>query len=285
LIAGQVGPIVGLQDDPFRQRVRRQIAMWEDGPDPNAPPAPPQIDPQIRTTRQGPDPIAAQIFQPLPVDEQPDVALVRAEELGRALCSVKFERKPPQWQMALLQAYEASRVAAGIQTVKDQQQAAQQQQMAQMQAAQMQQEQMAAQQQAQSQGDQVAQALQQFGQQLEAVGQAVEQTAQGLQQTSSTVDTLGAQVGTTIAGMQRELDAVRAVALAKSGNGEPPHHGPIVVDASRSADQEPMNNAVAAVTGAVQQLAEAMRQRPTKFKTIVQNGQVVGAEAVPPEGV
>ena len=285
LIAGQVGPIVGLQDDPFRQRVRRQIAMWEDGPDPNAPPAPPQMDPQTGQPIQGPDPIALQIFQPLPVDEQPDVALVRVEELGRALCSVKFERKPPQWQMALLQAYEASRVAAGIQTVKDQQQAAQQQQEAQMQAAQQQQEQVAAQQQAQTQGAQVAQALQQFGQQLEAVGQAVEQTAQGLQQTSSTVDTLGAQVGTTIAGMQRELDAVRAVALAKSGNGEPPHHGPIVVDASQSADQEPMNNAVAAVTGAVQQLAEAMRQRPTKFRTITQNGQMVGAEAVPPEGV
>lgn len=214
LIAGQVGALVGLQDNPFRQRVRRQIAMWEEGPPPEWQPPPAVVDQMGQPVQQA-APEAVAMFAPLPVDEQPDVALVRADELGRALCSVKVDRKPPEWRMALVQAYEQARVAAGIQTVADQQRAAQ---------AQAQQQQVAAAQQQQAQVgqdtmmSQVGAALKQFGQQIQSIAQATQDTASRLNGVQQTLDQLGTQTGSTVAGIHRELDTVKQ-AMFGMGSG------------------------------------------------------------------
>lgn len=303
LIMGQVGSLVGLQDNPYRQRVRRQIALWEEGPPEDWMPTPtaPQVDPatgQLVPGQPQPDPMALQIFTPLPVDEQPDVAQIRAYELGRALSDVKAERRPKEWTLALVMAYEQARIAAGIQTVADQQRAmAQQQQM-------QQEQQMMAQQEQQGQQDftaQVGQALEGFAQQLQGVGQVAQQTAAQLQETHQTVEQLGTQTATTVAGMQRELDTVKAVALAKgNGGGAPVHLNvgeavgqilPQVVDTAVQNVAGPVGQALQTVGTAVEsvgvalgQLQEEMAKKPREFRVVKdKSGKVVGAEAVEPE--
>ncbi len=129
LIGGQVGGLLGLEDDPHRLRVRRQISAWREGPPLGwAPTAP---DPQ--TGQAAPDPSSP--FVPLAVDDEQVVALVRTEELGRAMASSRFGKYPPEWQALLAAEYVKARQAAGIQTVAEAQQAMAAQQQAQQQAA------------------------------------------------------------------------------------------------------------------------------------------------------
>ncbi|MFH1609709.1 MAG: hypothetical protein ABID40_03680, partial [Candidatus Bipolaricaulota bacterium] len=75
IIVGNVGPMIGIQEEPHRQRVRRQITLWEQGPPEGWAPMPPQM------TAQGPqpvpDPTIMQIFRPLPVDDEPQIAALR----------------------------------------------------------------------------------------------------------------------------------------------------------------------------------------------------------------
>lgn len=131
-VTGNIGGLMGLQDNPHRQRVRRQIGRWSDGPPPEWVPAAPEPDPQTGEPVPVPDPILGQIFAPRPPDEEPDVARIRVYELGRAIASTKFNRWPAEWQAGLVQEYERMRAAAGIQTAREaaaaQQQAAQAQQ-------------------------------------------------------------------------------------------------------------------------------------------------------------
>lgn len=303
LIAGQVGGIVGLQDNPYRQRVRRQIAMWEEGPPEGWQPPPPQApqpDPatgELVPSPPQPDPQALALFQPLPVDEQPDVAMIRATELGRSLSEVKAERKPREWVLALVMAYEQARQAAGIQTVGDQRRAQEQQQMAEQQA------QAQAQQQQQGQQDftqQVGQALEQFGQQLQGVAEVAQQTAARLEETHNTLERLGTQTGASIAGLQRELDTVKQVALAPRENGSPVHLdvgetvGAAVTPAVARVIAEglaPIGEALAGVGAATQELGQAvadvrqdLAQRPKAFRVVKdKRGKIAGIEAVQPE--
>lgn len=120
----QVGGKIGMQDNPHRMRVRRQIGAWQDGPPPGW--MPPRPDPL--TGAMQPDPMLAAIFRPLPADELPDVAIVRMVELGRAMAGTRAQRKPPEWQAGLHMEFERARQAAGIQTAAEQAQMAQQQQ-------------------------------------------------------------------------------------------------------------------------------------------------------------
>jgi hypothetical protein len=121
IVMGNVGPQLGIQDEPHRQRVRRQISQWENGPPEGFSP----INPQ--TGQPQPNPL----FLPLPVDEEPPIAALRAYELGNAVSGLKFLQFDPGWQQGLVQEYMRMRRAAGIMTVQEQQQM--QQQMAQQQ--------------------------------------------------------------------------------------------------------------------------------------------------------
>lgn len=126
----QVGGQLALQDNPHRMRVRRQIARWVDGPPEDWQPPAPQQDPQTGEEVPGEDPALAEIFDPRPVDELPNVAAIRLTELARLMSSTRFARWPAEWQQGVLQAFERARQAAGVQTASEQAQAAEQQQQA-----------------------------------------------------------------------------------------------------------------------------------------------------------
>lgn len=89
---------VGLEDDPVRVRIRRQIdECFETG-------AP---------------------FQPLPVDEVQPIAHKRFRELAKQMMTTRFTKLDPMLQQAYVAEFERMRQAAGVQTVQEQAQAQQ----------------------------------------------------------------------------------------------------------------------------------------------------------------
>lgn len=163
-IAGHLSPLMGLQDDPSVNRIRQQIADWQEGPEESVSEASAQYQQQLPMMQMQmqehqmaaeeamaagfpapemppmpQDPMidaAARFFAPLATDEDPFVARVRYDELGKSMQSSSFSRHPAPWQQPFIAEYLRMRNAAGVQTIPDQQQAMQQQQ-------QMQQQQMA----------------------------------------------------------------------------------------------------------------------------------------------
>jgi hypothetical protein len=127
IITGNVGGDLGLQDDPHRQRVRRQVDRWGQGPPKNWQPAQPTMDPATgQMVPPPPDPVLGAIFAPIEADEEPKTALLRTFELGRAMASTRYSRWPAVWQQGLRVEYLRMRQAAGIVTAADQQRAQQQ---------------------------------------------------------------------------------------------------------------------------------------------------------------
>jgi len=137
IVTSAFDPILALQDDPHFQRVKRQVDRWLDGPPqgwqpPVAPTDPmtgqPAVDPQTgQPVPPAPDPVLSAIFAPRPCDDEQAVAARRVEEISRVMATTRFEKFPPAWQQGLIGAYQQARMAAGIATVAEQQQAAQQQ--------------------------------------------------------------------------------------------------------------------------------------------------------------
>ena len=108
VLSGAAAPL-GMQDDPVRQRIKRQIdGLLEQ----NAP------------------------LTPLPVDEVPAVAQQRFRELAKVQMTTRFAKAAPEAQQQLVAEYDRMRQAAGIQTKAEEAQAAQQQQESAMQAEQ-----------------------------------------------------------------------------------------------------------------------------------------------------
>jgi hypothetical protein len=150
LVSGKMQEATGLEDNPHRMRVRRSIKQWLDGPPAQWQEPQPQIDPQTNQPAVDPqtgeplppppDPIIQRLFQPLPVDLDPEVARLRAWELGKAMVSVEAQGKPGGWQKGLHDAYTMMRKAAGIYTLDEQAEMQQQAQEAQAQEVQAQQE-------------------------------------------------------------------------------------------------------------------------------------------------
>lgn len=130
IIADNLGGTLGLEDAPERLRVRRQIAEWMDGPPKGYEAPAPQVTgvsaggtaPQ---TQPQPAPDAVAIFAPVAADDQPDIAKLRAFELGRAMCTVQYQRWPTEWRLAFDNEYQRARQAAGIMTLAEQSQAQQ----------------------------------------------------------------------------------------------------------------------------------------------------------------
>ncbi len=147
-ITGNTGPLLGLQDDPHRARIARQLLAWREGAKAQHPDAPPPIPQQqpvpgpdgmpigMQTVMApAPDPVADEamrVFAPNPTDELPMVAPIRFAELSDALAERAFLTADPRYQQALVQEYERMRQAAGIQTRAEQAQAQQMQQQMQM---------------------------------------------------------------------------------------------------------------------------------------------------------
>jgi len=150
-VSGNTSSVLGLQDDPHRNRIERQLSAWRASAKQQYPPAP---EPQVMgvgpdgTPQMAPasDPIAqqaAQMFAPNPTDELPTVAPVRFTALADTMATKTFLTADPRYQQVLSAEYERMRQACGIMTKAEQAaQAQQQQQAAQQQQAQQAQQQM-----------------------------------------------------------------------------------------------------------------------------------------------
>lgn len=129
MLSSNLGGMLGLRDDPFVTRIRRQIAQWLEGPPegwqpqmqqvPAVDPAgQPMVDPSTGQPQLQPqqviDPVLQGIFRPYPVDDLPNVALVRLRELSKTMSKTEFAIQPIEWQFGLLQEFgRASTGAAG----------------------------------------------------------------------------------------------------------------------------------------------------------------------------
>jgi hypothetical protein len=160
-IRGGITGMLGIQDNPHLMRIRRATVEWKKGPPEGWQPPQPQMQPVVDPTTGQPavdpttgepamepqmDPATGQPvmgppnynpFEPRVNDEEPEVAQVRVRELSRLLASTAVDRHPPEWRQLLDAEYERMAYAAGIQTVRQQAEAAAQQaqQQAEQQAA------------------------------------------------------------------------------------------------------------------------------------------------------
>lgn len=125
ITASELGGTLGLQDDRFVMRIRRQVAAWLEGPPEGWAPQfgdQPVLDqngqqvldqfgqPQTEQV-QIMDPDLGAIWNPLPVDDLPYVARTRLRELGKLMCSTEFMAKPQEWQFAPLQEFNRANMA------------------------------------------------------------------------------------------------------------------------------------------------------------------------------
>ena len=106
-----LGGTLGIQDSPYRLRVRRQIEKWLEGPPKGwkpQPPPPPQIDPntgQLVQPPPPPDPVVLAVFDRVASDDYPPALQIRITELGRFMQEKRFMNKPPEWRAVLEQEY------------------------------------------------------------------------------------------------------------------------------------------------------------------------------------
>lgn len=141
-IIGNIGPVLAMQENPFRQRVLRQIGTWSEGPPKGWAPQPPQpqvvgVDPAGQPMTQlvaPPDPALARIWEPVAADQLPTVAPLRLQELAKAMSGASYQRWPAEWRAGFDAEFTRMQQFAGVMTIPDQQAAAAQQ--AQLQAAQ-----------------------------------------------------------------------------------------------------------------------------------------------------
>lgn len=147
IAGGNLGGQLGIADNPTLLRVRRQIYHYLEGP--------PSWMPEEQYAQA-----VSSIFEPLPTDEEPTLPVdptnpkvmsegrswVRFRELADMVDSARFQRLPAAWQAGGEAEYVKARQSCGVQTIAEQQQAAQM-------AAQQQADQLARQQQADAQAN------------------------------------------------------------------------------------------------------------------------------------
>jgi hypothetical protein len=131
-LMGNYGPLVGLRENPFRLRITRQIALWEDGPPQGwQPPQPVQVGvDQMGQPVMGADPNNAlsQIWEPVAADQLPTVAPLRLTELAKAMSGAAYQRWPLPWRAGFDQEFARMQQMAGVMTIPQQQMLAAQQQ-------------------------------------------------------------------------------------------------------------------------------------------------------------
>jgi hypothetical protein len=118
IVTGQLGAMVGMRDDPFMMRVRRQIHAWKDGPPENWQPemqtvlmAGPDGQPKPQQ-QQVMDPVMQGIFQPIPADDLPFVALIRLRELAKVMAGSRYAAKPLEWRWGIDMEFRRAMAAA-----------------------------------------------------------------------------------------------------------------------------------------------------------------------------
>jgi len=134
IVLTNLGATIGMNDNPFRMRIRRQIAHWQEGPpegwQPNIQQVPdvnpetgePLVDPQtgqpVMREQQMMDEVLGGIFRPYPQDDLPFVARRRLDQLARAMSKSSYAIFPPEWQFGMNQefgrAQQAQQMAQGM---------------------------------------------------------------------------------------------------------------------------------------------------------------------------
>lgn len=148
VLASSIGGVIGLQDNPHRMHIRRQLAKWLEGPPdgwreaPPAPaglppgtsgviqmpqqgmmaPPPPAPPPPVVQEQQNPmtgqiivqivDPDLADIFDATPADSLPGIAQMRLTEIAKVMASEKYRRQPPEWRQGLDGEFKRMQIAA-----------------------------------------------------------------------------------------------------------------------------------------------------------------------------
>lgn len=142
IASGAIHPSLGVSDSPTIQRIRRQCAMWREGPPEGwveqamahqqaMQAAMQQAQAQGMTPDQfdpaqfGVPPMPPSPFVRVPSDEEPKAAAQRHNELFRLTQSTEMERWPEPWGAALIAEYQAMRQAAGVLTMAEQNEAGQ----------------------------------------------------------------------------------------------------------------------------------------------------------------
>jgi hypothetical protein len=120
IVAGNLDALQTVAENPHKNRVRRQIAEWNDGPPDGWQPLPPtQVVTGVDPTTGQPmvqnqpqmDPVLTEMWAPILADTLPHVAQIRMVELGKAMAGERYQSFPPEWRMGLDQAFQA---AAGV---------------------------------------------------------------------------------------------------------------------------------------------------------------------------
>jgi hypothetical protein len=129
IIGGEMGATVGIQDDPFKNRIRRQLARWLEGPPEGWQPEfqqQPVVDPNTGQPAMGPQgPMMQQvqvmdaalqgIFMPIPADELPYVARIRLREIAKAMMRSDYAVLPQEWQFGMIQEFNrANQMQEGV---------------------------------------------------------------------------------------------------------------------------------------------------------------------------
>lgn len=143
-----VGGTLAVRDNPFRQRIRRQIEDWKEGPPEDwEPPRPmmqpildeagdpvmeidpetgeeipagePVIDEMTGQPMMQPDPFAMRLWKPVPSDEDPKVATLRLYELYRLTATVAYENKPDEYKLMVAAEVDRMRMALMVMAAPD----------------------------------------------------------------------------------------------------------------------------------------------------------------------
>ena len=117
--ATNLGGVLNLQDNPFMLRVRRQIAIWQEGHsedwepkyeqqpvmDPQGQPAIGPDGPQMQKV-QVMDDETWDIWEPVEADTLPFPARTRLRELAKAMTRTDYLQHPQEWRWGLEEAYD-----------------------------------------------------------------------------------------------------------------------------------------------------------------------------------
>lgn len=138
ITSSNIGGMVGVRDDPFLMRVRRQIFQWLQGPpegwqpqfqpqmqvvmdEMGQPMMNPDGQPQMQAVmdengqpaqEQVMDEALMGVFRQIPADDEPYVALTRLREISKTMSKTDYSLQPPEWQWGLDQEFVRAKMAS-----------------------------------------------------------------------------------------------------------------------------------------------------------------------------
>jgi hypothetical protein len=103
---------LGLPENPHQQHVERQVSAWLQGPPEGWQPGGQQIDPMTGQVVQTPANWTP--FQPLPCDDEPEIAALRKRRLAKLMATARYTAQPPEWRALVDGEYQRMRQAVAM---------------------------------------------------------------------------------------------------------------------------------------------------------------------------